>query len=148
MFRVRSSTRDNTASVMRSVEKFKHDILAQFAQDLESEAKAILTESDFASSPGQPPNIHSSEPNLETFDSIIEGDTVKAGPVGFPGSSITPALPGLLERGGVATVRRRSRQTGRVITQTRHIAARPYMGPAAERAIRKLHAHARRGIKR
>lgn len=146
MIRVSVKTTNHADRLVRRIGKRKHELLDQFGRDHAKVAAEIQKESRQSSTPGSPPNVHSPPPNLETFAHTVERgkDRVRSGPVYVAGSNITPALPGAIERGGRVTVRQR--RGGRTITRTRHIKARPFVVPAAERALVKFRKNVQRGL--
>lgn len=140
-------TKNNSRKLASGIAKWKERILNRFADDHQQAAREILRESNESSPAGTPPNVHSREPNLETFGREVDlaNDTVLSGPVFVPSSNIRPALPGLIERSGVGIIRRR--QTSRRTSRVRRVRyrARPFSKPAAERALLKIGQHASEG---
>ena len=144
---------NNSRAIARRIANRKHQWLDQFGVDVRDRSREIQKESVGSSTAGSPPSVHSPPPNLETIEHAIDksADSVLVGPVFVPGGSVSPALPGLIERGGrgVMRAKRRARAiNGRVssATKTRYFKARPYILPAAKYAIKKLHANARKGF--
>ena len=147
MIQVSVKTTNNAAKITKRIAQRKVELLDQFGRDHAKAAADIQKESRQASAPGQPPNVHSPKPNLESFAHQVDRgkDTVISGPVFVPSSTVRPALPGALERGGRVTVRRRLKN-GRVVSRARYVKKRPFVVPSAERALVKFEANLRKGI--
>lgn len=147
MIKVSVSTTNNADKIARRIADRKHQMLDQFGRDHARAAADIQKESRQASAPGQPPNVHSPAPNLETFSYVVDRskDTVVSGPVFVPSSTVRPALPGAIELGGRVSVRRRLK-SGKTIVRQRYVKARPFVLPSAKRAIVKFESNLRKGF--
>lgn len=89
-------------------------------------ARSSMRRSKKSSLPGKPPRAHSGElKRLIYFNYDPQRDSVVIGPVGFKNSNV----PEVLEYGGTARVKGRGGEKSRV-----RIQARPYMGPAEQKA--------------
>lgn len=141
---------NNSRQIVSRIQRRKLQLLDQFGIDVREQSQAIQIESDKSSRVGSPPHVHSPSPNLETIQHVVNraDDSVLAGPIFIPGKNVTPALPGLIERGGRAVIRRRRKTRGGYIStiRVRMIQRRPFILPAAMRAITSLQANARKGF--
>lgn len=146
MIRVTANTTNNSNKLIKRIRQRKLQLLNQFGRDHAKAGADIQKESRQASSPGRPPNVHSPRPNLESFAHKVdvENDTVISGPILVRASSVYPALPGAMERGGRVSVRKR--RNGRTITRSRYIAKRPFVVPSAKRALVKFESNLKKGV--
>lgn len=142
---------DNSGKVARKLATRKIEILEGFGNDVQQNVRDLLSESDRASPPYSPPNVHSPEPNLETVEFVVDvsKDSVLVGSIGFNHSNIYPALPGLLHRGGAASIRVRRGRRGNRTTQILRVVykPRPYMPAAAGRALQNVKRRAKRKLR-
>ena len=139
--------RNNGRVIVGRIAKAKRNWLDQFGKDIATEADTILRPGNKPSPAGQPPAVRSGQPNLETFEHVVDvkSDRVKCGPVHLPGKGISPSLPGAFEHGKQVRQRVRSKTRGvRIITK--RVRKRPFVIKAAKRALVSFRKNVQEGI--
>ncbi|MEO1526736.1 MAG: hypothetical protein AAFX06_14975 [Planctomycetota bacterium] len=133
------NVKDNSRLLRAIIQAGIQRELDQFGQDVAKIAAEDQPNRPGTSEPGQPPNVHSGAPNLESVAYSVEGDAVVAGAPRVPnrGANVSRPVPGLLERGGRAAFRYRNKR-GRKRTIIRRYRPRPVIVPAAMKALRRL----------
>lgn len=147
-----SKVTNNGSRIVRRIERRKRQLLDTFGRDGINELQALQRTAPGPSQPGQPPNVHSRPPNLETARHVVDmrnGGSARFGPIGFASRTMQSSvpLPRLIELGGVAQIRRRSKLNRRSAakTYTARYRARPSVRPAAMSALRLMQYNVRRG---
>ena len=140
------TTRNNSAAIARQIAKRKSKILRDFAEDVISIAgqsmKTVPLDYKSSSPPGSPPFVRSGKPNLRSMRYRIQGDSVTISPVRTSGNAGT-SVPDILERGGMMVQRRKTRGGG-LKTVRFYVKARPYVRPAAAKAMERLQGNIKR----
>lgn len=138
-------SRSNASAIAAKIAKRKSEILRQFATDTieiaKQSMKPVPLDSRQVSTPGQPPFVRSSPPNLTSLSFRLKRDEVTVSPLRR--NTASGSIPDVIERGGYLVRRSRGRRR-----QVRYyVQARPYIRPAARKAIDRLHRNVKqRGI--
>lgn len=151
MMQVSLKTRNNGLKMVRQIRNRKAELLNLFGHTGSQIAIDSMTrvspQSDQTSQPGQPPFVRSPPPNMQSIQHAVNlsNDTVKFGPLAFGARGQGGrSVPNQLEYGGTVIVRRRGRGARRGSTYRVYIAPRPFIRPAAEKAMERLKADIRR----
>ena len=155
---------NNAARIAASIERNGHRLMVEFAQDHQAAAADIMKDSPSTSAPGNPPNVHSPSPNLESYGHYVDlaKKEVVSGPLKINGSvHYSRPLPNVLEFGGVVTIRRnrsyrgrgRNRKRRKSRNQNQQITmryrARPVVVPSALVALERMRSRVQsRGLAR
>jgi len=139
---VEVTEKSNADKLRRDIASWQVELLGYFAAEFTVGVEETLRESGQVSVAGRPPNVHSPAPNLETTDHEVDRKklTVRVGSIYIQGSAVTPALPGLLERGGYGRIRsrRKSTKSRKSLLVKKYFARRPYVEASARRALIKF----------
>lgn len=118
--------------VMRAVDRGKRSALSRIGGWIRKTARRSMRRRKRASRPGEPPSAHTGLLRDGTFYSFDpSSESVVIGPVRMKRQGTD--VPQVLEHGGISTVTRL--RGGKVHRRRVKIEARPYMGPALEKAM-------------
>ena len=159
---------NNAAKIAQAIARDRENILLEFGRDHAEAASELMKDSSGISAPNSPPNVHSSQTNLETYDHIINQakTEVVSGPIKISASlQMSRPLPNVMEFGGIVTVKRNNRRSRARRTRGRrrndrlramvprsltlHYRARPVVVPAAILSLERMQSRLRqRGLGR
>jgi hypothetical protein len=125
----------DTKAVMKAADKKTRKVLSKFGAFTRTTARQSIRTAKKTSKAGKPPKSHTGL--LKKFIFFVYDKTknsVVIGPAKLNGT--TGDAPRALEYGGACRVTRGSRAHRTI--ETVHIAARPYMGPAAAKELKVL----------